>query len=274
MAMTFSLSHSIESDGSLEQIGVNSLSLRGKGYASPDKFHLLRSKLEVPTLPAGTQRPRIHSLLARSIDQFPATLISGRSGTGKTSIAAAFAEHHGNIAWYTVESSDREWPVFSRYFHDMLFRDPDSELKAEEGRNEPQEPSEFEIARFVLNSFKRSLKGDQPQPRLLILDDIHHIFDTEWFDSFFELLLYSLPEDHRLLMLCRSKPPGPLWRLRSKQMLNVIDEKVIEFTGKETEQLFAQYGLSAAIARAAHRSCYGRASRLIEFAEHALAEND
>jgi hypothetical protein len=71
-------------------------------------------------------------------------------------------------------------------------------------------------------------------------------------------------------MLCRSKPPGPLWRLRSKQMLNVIDEKVIEFKLSETEDLFKRYGLSEALACAAHRPCYGRVARLIQFAEQAV----
>jgi ATP/maltotriose-dependent transcriptional regulator MalT len=269
MAMTFSLSHSIEPDGSLEQVGVGSFSLRKKGESPRDKFYLLRSKLEIPTLGNGIERHRIQTLLTRSIDQFPATLICGRSGTGKTSIAAELAKRSGNVSWFTVESADREWPVFSCYFRDMILANTDKGDGSTASGSEPQEPSEFEVARFVLNSFKASFKSNQPSPRLLVLDDIHHIFDSDWFDNFFELLLYSLPEDCRLLMLCRSKPPGPLWRLRSKQMLNVIDEKVIEFSRKETEELFAQYGLSAEIARAAHRPCYGRVSRLTEFAEQA-----
>jgi ATP/maltotriose-dependent transcriptional regulator MalT len=274
MTMTFSLAHSIEPDGPFEQIGVNALSSRGQRPSLRDNFYLLRSKLEVPARRQTIERPRIQTLLTRSVDQFPATLISGRSGTGKTSIAAAFAGQVENVSWFTIESSDREWSVFSRYFHDMVSRASGGVVESSNDENEPQGPSEFEVARFVLNSFKRSYQPKHSGRRLLVLDDIHHVFDTEWFDSFFELLLYSLPEDHRLLMLCRSKPPGPLWRLRSKQMLNVIDEKVIEFTGKETERLFAQYGLSAAIARAAHKPCYGRVSRLIQFAEQALVETD
>ena len=271
MTMTFSLVHSIEPDGSFEQIGLTRSGPNTRKESIGDNFHLLRSKLQVPAQGDWIDRPRVRTILSRSVDQFPATLISGRSGTGKTSIATSFAAREKNASWYTVESADREWPVFSRYFRSLVSSgEPVAEMS--QHSNETHSPSEFEVAKFVLESFKRSYDVTRAKHRLLVLDDIHHIFDAEWFDDFFEFLLYSLPEDHRLLMLCRSKPPSPLWRLRSKQMLNVIDEKVIEFKLNETEDLFKRYGLSPALACAAHRPCYGRVSRLIRFAEQALAE--
>ena len=271
MTMTFSLPHSIEPDGSFEQIGITSLS-HARKESFGDNFHLLRSKLEIPTQGDLVERQRIRTILRRSVDQFPATLISGRSGTGKTAIAASFAASEKGASWYTVESADREWSVFSRYFTRLVA--PLGSVVETTNPDGAQSPSEFEVAKFILETFRTSYIGDRPTRRLLVLDDIHHLFDAEWFDDFFGFLLYSLPEDHRLLMLCRSKPPGPLWRLRSKQMLNVIDEKVIEFKLRETEDLFDRYGLSRALACAAHRPCYGRVGRLIQFAEQAVATGD
>ena len=271
MTMTLSLAHSIEPDGSFEQIGITSVGPHVRKDSFRESFHLLRSKLEAPHPEGLIERPRIRTILSRSVDQFPATLISGRSGTGKTAIAASFAASEDEASWYTVESADRDWPVFSRYFRKLVTSTPEMDVVCDD-RNEPEEPSEFEVAKFVLESFKRSYTDKRRGRRLLVLDDVHHIFDAAWFDDFFELLLYSLPEDHRLLMLCRSRPPGPLWRLRSKQMLNVIDEKVIEFKLRETEELFGRYGLSPALACAAHRPCYGRISRLLQFAQDAAAD--
>ena len=65
---------------------------------------------------------------------------------------------------------------------------------------------------------------------LLVLDNVHHLFDAGWFPEFFRQMIISLGPETRLLMLCRSRPSAPLWRLRSKQMLNVIDETIINLT--------------------------------------------
>ena len=99
-----------------------------------------------------------------------------------------------------------------------------------------------------------------------MLDDIHHIFDAPWFEDFFNLLLYSLPPDTHLFMLCRSKPPGPLWRLRSKQMLNLMDERVIAFDQTEAETLFNALGRPLSKAKEAQLRSFGRVSKLLEFA--------
>ena len=101
---------------------------------------------------------------------------------------------------------------------------------------------------------------------MIVLDDIHHLFDAHWFGDFFNLLLYSLPAGSHLLMLCRSRPPGPVWRLRSKQMLNVLDEKVIAFDLEETRVLFERLGLPASDAERAHRDSFGRVAKLIRSA--------
>ena len=96
----------------------------------------------------------------------------------------------------------------------------------------------------------------------MVLDDIQHLFDADWFNDFFTLLLHSLPPDVHLLMLCRSKPPLPLWRLRSKQRLNVIDEKLLAFSPDEAERLYKIHGLPGDVAKKVHRASYGRASKL------------
>jgi ATP/maltotriose-dependent transcriptional regulator MalT len=101
---------------------------------------------------------------------------------------------------------------------------------------------------------------------LIVLDDLHHIFDAEWFGEFFKLLLYSLPMNAHVLLLCRSKPPSPLWRLRSKQVLNVIDEDQLAFTTDETAQLFQAYGCREVGPEAARIESFGRAARLVEMA--------
>lgn len=228
-------------------------------------FHILREKLVIPASNGDIQRPRLARLLARSRQQFPATLITGRAGTGKTSLAVAFARKAKNVSWYTVEATDAYWPVFSRYFSESLAKSGIADPGASPGTLLGN-VSQGDIALFLLRHFFHAETRSKTSSPLIVLDDIHHIFDAEWFEEFFNLLIYSLPQDSHLLMLCRSKPPAPMWRMRSKQMLNVLDEKEIAFDANETKGLFRALGLAVAGSETARLKSFGRISKLLQLA--------
>src|SRR4051812_38151545 len=81
-----------------------------------DVLPLLAEKLRIPACGDIIHRARLHELLDRSRTQFGGTLVSGRSGTGKTALAAEFASGRDKVAWYSVDPSDADWDVFARYF--------------------------------------------------------------------------------------------------------------------------------------------------------------
>ncbi|HEV7699194.1 MAG TPA: AAA family ATPase [Pyrinomonadaceae bacterium] len=260
--MTFFLHDSIQPNGPLDLIDYGAGETRRRSRCTGE-VPLLLEKLEVPRISGLMERERLRCLLERSRAQFPCTLVSGRAGTGKTALAASVANECSNTAWYTVETGDIDWRVFSRYFSRCLANAGFGE--AETLRSDGKQSSQTVVARFLLRHFfkaEQQLMGRA----LIVLDDIHHIFDAEWFEEFFKLLLYSLPPDTHLILLCRSKPPAPLWRLRSKQVLNVIDEEQLAFTAAEARELFEKYGRSASEAETANEECFGRASKLIEAA--------
>lgn len=261
--MTFFLHESFEPNGAYELPDQVDIFYARPAESIREEFHILREKLSIPQIEGLIHRPRINHILRKSQKQFPATLISGRAGTGKTALAVHFAAQYERVSWYTVEATDTEWPVFSSYFSASLDEERSTMMNGSR-----HSASENDIARFLLRSFSPAYALPGSGPQLLVLDDIHHIFDAGWFGDFFHLLLYSLPPNTHLLLLCRSKPPSPLWRLRSKQMLDVIDEKVIAFDLIETVSLFATLGRSAADAAEAHRECFGRVSKLLEFAKN------
>ena len=100
-----------------------------------------------------------------------------------------------------------------------------------------------------------------------MLDGIHHLFDADWFGGFFNiLLLFAFPKLH-LLLLCRSKPPNPLWRLRSKQLLGRYRRKTLAFNRDETDNCSSkQVGRSRSRSRAHSRgNCSGAVSKLLPF---------
>jgi LuxR family maltose regulon positive regulatory protein len=263
MTMTFFLHDSIQPNGPLDLIdsgaGEPLRSNRVTGNAP-----LLLEKLHMPEVSGLIERDRLRSLLERSRAQFPATLISGRAGTGKTALAACLARECSNVAWYTVETADIDWQVFSRYFSRCLADAGFGDNGATENADAKQS-SQTVVARFLLRHFFRA-EQQQMGRALIVLDDIHHIFDADWFEEFFKLLLYSLPPETHLLLLCRSKPPAPLWRLRSKQVLNVIDEGQLAFTATEAEVLFERYGRASSEAGIANEECFGRVAKLLEIA--------
>lgn len=228
----------------------------GSSGSSTPAFHLISAKLEAPRTTGKISRPRLIDLLIRSSVRFSATVISGRAGTGKTVLAADFARTCISTAWYTIDSSDNDWKTFSRYFAASIIG-PDYAPKKSRKRID-----QTLIAEYLADVISKMEQKCSEKPTLIVLDDVHHLFDAEWFDDFFNLLIASLMADTHLLLLCRSKPPGPLWRMRSKQVLNLIDEKLLAFTQSEAEELFQSQGASREKARDAHRESFGRVSVL------------
>lgn len=266
MTMTFFLHDSIQPNSPIDVVPRGGSSTESK--RSTGEFPLLLDKLRIPEIAQFTERERLVAQLERSVSQFPATLISGRAGTGKTALAANFAAKRERVGWYTVETTDLDWAAFSRYFACCL---SEAGFKTARRQDEERYAPQNAIAKFLVTHFLASEKVSLGSGSLIVLDDAHHIFDADWFGEFFRLLLYSLPPNAHLMMLCRSKPPSPLWRMRSKQVLNVVDEDQLAFTTEETADLFEMYGRLDLGPETARIESFGRASKLIELATESRA---
>jgi LuxR family maltose regulon positive regulatory protein len=230
-----------------------------------DGVHILNEKLEIPHCAGLVERPRLIEKLERSLSHFAVTLVSGRAGTGKTSIAAAYARTRKSAAWFTVESSDIEWNVFATYLTASVLRAVASKKAIGDSLPAVTNSSPAAMAIFLLNIVSELETAEKDYRPLLVLDGIHHLFDADWFGGFFNILQPSLSETADLLLLCRSKPPNPLWRLRSKQQLDVIDEKTLAFDREETILLLKRVGRSQAEAARIHAETFGRVSKLLPF---------
>jgi ATP/maltotriose-dependent transcriptional regulator MalT len=254
--MTPLISDTFDSDESFSSRETGELSSHSIADRTNEEFHILEEKLSIPQFEGILQRPRLGEMIEKSLSQFGATLISGRSGTGKTALAADFANNRRRVAWYSVESPDVDWRIFSRYFSASLGRTLANK----------DDMSTESISQFLADIFAKIDAEPKREPLLIVLDDLHHIFDAPWFGEFFNLLLYSLRENTQLLLLCRSRPPNPLWRLRSKQMLNVIDEKLLAFNYEETARFFQGMDLPENAAVKAHALSFGRIAKVKQIA--------
>lgn len=223
---------------------------------------IVEDKLRIPALKNALARPRLIDLLKRAEAQAGVTVLCGRAGTGKTLLAAEFCAKHGDPRWYSIEPADTDWETFSTYLTASIFGK--AALDDIRGQHAAGPIDRTGIAEFLALCMERLHGEATGAGRLIVLDNMHHLYDAEWFPDFFNQLILSLAPNVHVLMLCRTKPQLPLWRLRSKQMLNVIDESVLAVTASETVRLCRLRGLRGDLATQAHSISSGRISTLVE----------
>ena len=226
---------------------------------------LIHDKITVPDDQPRTLRPRLLNLLNESVTTYNATIIYGRAGSGKTTLAADFAHRSVRpVCWFKVDAADMELTVFCKYLTATLRRQrpslPESTLA------EIAESVRSDRAEMLAEALVFQLSEQLSEPLLVVIEDLHLVYDADWVVPFFHRLLPLLPADVHVIITCRSLPPTPLWRLRSKQMLRVIDEVELAFNFDEALRLFETYGLSEEHARIALRNTNGRAAAISNFA--------
>ena len=224
-------------------------------------MQLILDKINAPVEASRVSRALLLSMLNESLTACSSTILNGRAGTGKTMLAADFARRcKRRVAWYKVDAADHELPIFFQYLIESIRRErPDF---GERALAPLIETATVEDMPLLAESFIYELLEYSNDPLLIVLDDLHLVYDAEWFVPFFSRLLPLLPADAHVLITSRSLPPAPLWRMRSKQTLCVIEEGSLAFTLPEAKELFASYGLSRTEASAALKQVRGRAAAL------------
>ena len=241
---------------------------------------MIPSKIMIPTEIPRVCRQGLLGALRENLKSGQATVINGRAGTGKTMLAVDFVRRQDwSVAWYKVDAPDMSLPDFLEYLvasvarvrpgfgrqtldcHARAFRSGETEAR-----------SEFDIAALA-EAYAYDLER-QAEPLVLVIDDLHLIYDADWIVPFFHRLLPLLPAGTHMLILERGLPPAPMWRLRYKQRLFVVTEQMLAFTPIEAEELFFGYGLSAEEARSALKQTGGRAAALHAVAIRALKNTD
>ena len=226
-------------------------------------MQLILDKLMLPSEPR-LSRARLLSLLHGSLTSCTSTIINGRAGTGKTMLSSDFARRCGRrVAWYKVDASDGDPRIFFQYLIESVRRERPG--FGEQTFAPLMESATIEDMPVLAEGFVYELLEHGGDPLLIIIDDLHLVYDEEWVVPFFRRLLPLLPADAHMLITGRSMPPAPLWRMRSKQMLCVIEEPTLAFTQGEAVKLFETYGLSEAHALVALQHSRGRASTLDKF---------
>ena len=218
----------------------------------------LPDKIAAPSELPRVSRRRLLGLLKESLEGCNSTIIQGRAGTGKTMLASDFARRCGRrAAWFKVDAPDAELRIFCRYLCASIAAErPGFGRRVLErvGGQVGVEDVPLLVEYFVYELLESG------EPLLVVIDDLHLIYDAEWVVPFFRRLLPLLPPEVHVTLIGRSLPPTPLWRMRSKQTLCVLDEPTLAFTPEEARQLFASYGLDESRAESVLKQTRGRAA--------------
>ena len=228
------------------------------------QVELITEKVSIPSRLPAVSRPRVLGLLENSLKSCTSTILSGRAGTGKTTLAVDFAWNCGrSVAWYKVDAPEGDLEIFFQYLIASIRKQRPSFGRTfmDLVRGTPPEKISLLAEVFVFE-----LAEGGGNPLLIVIDDLHLVCDSPWLVPFFKRLMPLLPEDVHLLITSRTLPPAPLWRMRSKQTLSVIEEETLAFTRSEAILLFKKHGLSPEQASIALDHTHGRASALTRFA--------
>lgn len=224
-------------------------------------MHIILDKITTPDEQPRISRARLLNLLHGSLTNCTSTIVNGRAGTGKTMLATDFAGRCGRrVAWYKVDAADGELPIFFRYLVESIRRWRPG--FGQESLMPLLSAPALDDIPLLAEAFVYELLERKGEPLLIVIDDLHLVYDAEWVVPFFRRLLPLLPAEAHILITGRSLPPAPLWRMRSKQTLCVIEEPTLLFTQLEATRLFKSYGLTEAQARVALKQTHGRASSL------------
>jgi ATP/maltotriose-dependent transcriptional regulator MalT len=160
---------------------------------------------------------------------------------------------------YLIASVRLVWPAFGAATLELL------------DRLTPTNAAEPDAIRYA-ESLLCDLTEERAQPLLVVIEDLHLVYDADWLIPFFSRLLPLLPPEAHFVVTGRSALPAPLWRMRSKQTLCFIDETELAFTIAEAQLLYRHYGLSPAEASTALAETRGRAAHLHSLLTRALAD--
>jgi LuxR family maltose regulon positive regulatory protein len=232
---------------------------------STPKLDLITEKIRRPGQPGRLSRGRLLETLEKSMSSGTSTIITGRAGSGKTALAVDFAGKCGRpVAWYKVDAPEADPRLFFQYLIESI-REQQPGFGA--SALMPLIKHDMERIAWLTDAFIYELaEGESAGPLLIVIEDLHLVFDSDWLMPFFSRLLPLLPSNAHVLITSRSLPPAPLWRMRSKQFLVVIEEETLAFSRAEAVSLFENYGLSIEQANIALDHTHGRANALDECA--------
>lgn len=194
------------------------------------------SKLQPPHLsPNLIKRERLIERLRSNLG-LSASFICAGAGWGKTTVAAELIRSVDvPSVWYDVDSSDTDIAVFFSYLVRAIervapnFGNSTINLVSSGGSFRPEQ-----LADLFLYELSESIQQDL----IVVLDNIHHTFAADWSAAALYRILELLPQRVHFILLARIAPGFTFSRMRSKQVMDLVDDRSLAFSREEVAELF------------------------------------
>lgn len=188
------------------------------------------AKLTRPSAARLLLRQRLVQQLLPQPDTKAVAYIHAPAGSGKTSLAATFAERlQVPCLWYQVDAGDND--LASVFYH---LRIAATSAFAGEARHLPLLTPEYALGIEAFSrSFLRQLFALTGAHFLLVFDDCHAVTRESAFIELLRWAIEELPPHVQLLMLSRLSPSAAFARIRAKSELVEIDAAALSLSEEE-----------------------------------------
>ncbi len=200
---------------------------------------LLATKLAIPQPPPGLVT---RSRLVQRLDEGASdrvTLVSAGPGWGKTMLAASWANTLPSsqpLAWLSLDSYDNDPVLFWAYLLSAI-RAAGEVVGGSLSNLAINPPIGQEVLRRIIVGL-----GKIERPLVLVLDDFGEIHNPDILEGVAGLLRHPMPL--RLVLLTRTDPRLPLYRLRVEGKLSEIRVADLAFTEDEASALLHRSGVT------------------------------
>src|SRR5215469_9188387 len=207
--------------------------------AARPAFDLVESKLRRPPMRSGTlgRSPLIERLAGG--DPGPIVSVVAPAGYGKTTLLSQWAERSSqSFAWVSVDEADNDPKVFLSYVAEALDAVQPISERVFDALASPGSSVPGSVLPRLCAAF-----WSMTSPVVLVLDDVHALHNREC-RAAVSLLAEHVPENSRLALAGRTRPPLRTGRLRAEGRILEIVANDLSFNPEEASTLLRGAGLT------------------------------
>jgi LuxR family maltose regulon positive regulatory protein len=207
--------------------------------AARPAFDLLESKLRRPQMRPGTlgRSPLIERLAGG--DPGPIVSVVAPAGYGKTTLLSQWADRSSqSFAWVSADEADNDPKVFLSYVAEALDAVEPIGERVFDALASPSSSVPGSVIPRICAAF-----WSMTSPVVLVLDDVHVLHDREC-QAAVSLLAEHVPEDSRIVLAGRTRPPLRIGRLRAEGQIMEIGASDLSLTLEEASSLLRDAGIA------------------------------
>lgn len=203
---------------------------------------LIKSKFKLPKISKSyVARYRLLEKLELGLsDEKKLTIVTGNPGYGKTSLVSDYIEKSKlNFLWYTLNESDNDLVIFISHFINGLQLVIDGITDNTKLLLEAADKSE--VLNNIAGSIVDEISSNYERDFIIVIDDYHHLRDSEKINKFLEFFIEYLPENIQLILISRTLPNfRKLPQMRVRQQVSEISAIDLKLSKEEFEEILPE----------------------------------